>query len=216
MAKINISFNNKKYNIEIPSEALAALKSHLSTVMNGTGATIKLDGQSYGVDSTKLSAATNEFVAHLGTISGEGEKVKVGGVEYGVDSAKVAEAVAAFEGVLGELNGGNGGSVILAETELNFTAEPQYIITEPLELIAGKSYTVNWKDEVYECVAFEIDGVVYIGDVDTAMAEGLPKNPPFFFQMFPPELVAEMGAYAIVMNDNTPEIVKCSIIEHTT
>lgn len=214
----NIKFNDKNYFIDEAalSAASTELKSHLSTVMNGTGATINFDGVAYGIDSTKLSSATTEFVAHLGTIAGSGSKVKVGGVEYGVDSAKVAEAVAAFEGVLGELDGGNGGSVILAETEFDFTAEPQYIITEPLELIAGKSYTVNWKDEVYECVAFEINGMAYIGDFDTVMAEGLPKNPPFFFQKLTPELVAETGAYAIVMNDNTSEIVKCSIISNAT
>ena len=44
-----IYFNNKSF--EIPEAALSvasgALHNHFSTVMNGTGATIKLGGQSY-------------------------------------------------------------------------------------------------------------------------------------------------------------------------
>lgn len=72
MAKINIIFNDKNYSVDESSlsEAIAELRQHLSTVMNGTGATITLDGTSYGIDSAKLSTATNAFVSHLGTIAG--------------------------------------------------------------------------------------------------------------------------------------------------
>ena len=72
MAKINVNFNNKTYSIDESAlqNATDALKSHLSTVMNGSGASIKLGGVSYNIDSTKLSAATNSFVSHLGTIAG--------------------------------------------------------------------------------------------------------------------------------------------------
>lgn len=44
MAKTNIVFNNKDYYIDNSSlsDATAALQSHLSTVMNGAGATINL------------------------------------------------------------------------------------------------------------------------------------------------------------------------------
>lgn len=122
MAKTNISFNNKNFQIDDSalSTATSALQSHFSTVMNGTGATIKLGGQSYGIDATKLSAATTEFVAHLGTISGSGHKVNVGGIEYGIGTDKVAGAVSELEAVLGGMNsgGGNGGSLITFDGDL--------------------------------------------------------------------------------------------------
>lgn len=72
--------------------------------MSGSGATINFDGISYGIDSTKLSAAMNNFIAYLGTVAGSDYKVIVGGVEYGVDASKVAGAVSEFEAVLGELH----------------------------------------------------------------------------------------------------------------
>jgi hypothetical protein len=108
MAKTNIVFNNKDYYIDNSSlsDATAALQSHLSTVMNGTGATINLGGTSYNIDSAKLSAATNAFVSHLGTVAGNGYKVVVNGVEYGISSDKVASAVGELETVLGGFNTG--------------------------------------------------------------------------------------------------------------
>jgi hypothetical protein len=74
MAKINISFNSKDYSIDESSlsASSAALRNHLSSVMNGSGATIAFGGTSYGVDSTKLSAATNDFTSYLRTIAGTG------------------------------------------------------------------------------------------------------------------------------------------------
>lgn len=113
MEKTNIIFNDINYSIDESSlsAASAELKAHLSTVMNGTGATINLGGVSYNIDATKLSTATNDFVSHLGTIAGSGKKVTVGGVEYAIDSAKMSDAVAELEIVLGNLNnpavGGN-------------------------------------------------------------------------------------------------------------
>lgn len=107
--KINISFNDKIYSIDPSSLSSASddLKSHLSTVMNGSGATINFDDVFYNIDSTKLVNAQNDFVSHLGTIAGNGHKVTVGGVEYGVDSAKVANAITDLGVVLGELQSGN-------------------------------------------------------------------------------------------------------------
>jgi hypothetical protein len=106
MSKINISFNNTNYSIDESSfsTATAELKSHLSTIMNGSGATINLGGTAYNIDATKLATETNAFVSHLGTVAGNGYKVMVGGVEYGVDSAKMAGAVAEIEAVLAGLN----------------------------------------------------------------------------------------------------------------
>ena len=105
MAKINISFDNVDYTIdeESFSAAAAELKSHLSSVMNGSGAVIGLDGISYNVDSVKLSNATTEFVAHLGTISGSGSKVVVGNVEYGISSAKIQDAINDLHSTFDEL-----------------------------------------------------------------------------------------------------------------
>ena len=66
MAKIKIPFNNTDYSIDESalSSATENLKSHLQTVMNGTGAVINFGGVSYNVDQTKLSEATNNFVAY--------------------------------------------------------------------------------------------------------------------------------------------------------
>lgn len=108
MAKIIL--NNKEYTISdsVLASAIAELKSHLSTTMSGSGATIELGGVAYNIDATKLSTATNNFVAHLGTIAGEGTKIKVGNVEYSVDSAKIGGAMSELGTAFGELE--NGGS----------------------------------------------------------------------------------------------------------
>lgn len=110
MAKININFNNKTYEIEESSFASAAaeLQSHLSTTMSGSGATINFGGVGYSVDSTKLSAAKNVFVSHLGTISGSGAKIVVGGVEYSIDSNKLSSVISSLETALSDLSAGNG------------------------------------------------------------------------------------------------------------
>ena len=110
MGKINILFNNKNYSVDESAFAAAstALKSYMSTVMNGSGATINFGGSSFNIDSTKLTTATNAFISHLGTIGGNGYKVKVNGIEYSVDSAKLIDSVAELEDVLGDLNSGGG------------------------------------------------------------------------------------------------------------
>lgn len=112
MAKINIAFGGTNYQIDESAlaAATAELRTHLSTVMNGTGATIKFGDLSYNIDSTKLTNATNAFVSHLGTISGSGSKVVVNGVEYSVDSTKMATAIADLHTVLGGLHSEGDGS----------------------------------------------------------------------------------------------------------
>lgn len=111
MAKIKIPFNGTDYHIEESAlaESTTALRTHLSTVMNGSGDTITLGGTSYNVDSTKLSTARNAFVSHLGTIAGSGSKVVINGVEYGIDSTKVAGSIGELDTILGGLNSGNSG-----------------------------------------------------------------------------------------------------------
>jgi hypothetical protein len=110
MAKIKIPFNNKNYSVDEQSLSTAsdALKSHLQTVMNGPGATIKLGETAYNVDSTKLTATTNALISHLGTVSGNGYKVKINGIEYGVDADKMAGAIAQIEAVLSGLHNSDG------------------------------------------------------------------------------------------------------------
>ena len=56
------------------------------------------------IDAEKLSAATNDFVSHLGKIAGSGSKVVVGGVEYFIDSTKVNNAISDLATTLGNLN----------------------------------------------------------------------------------------------------------------
>ncbi len=101
----NIAFNNKNYSIDdsFLSTASTALRSHLSTVMNGSGAVINFGGTSYNVDSAKLLTATNDFISHLRTISGDGYKVVVGGIEYSISSDKVQNAISELHTYLGDL-----------------------------------------------------------------------------------------------------------------
>ena len=71
MSKINIRFNNKNYSIDESAFAAASaeLKDHLSTVINGSGATINFDGVAYSIDPAKLSTAKNDFISHIETIA---------------------------------------------------------------------------------------------------------------------------------------------------
>jgi hypothetical protein len=151
MAKINIVFNDKNYSIEEASFSAAAdaLKQHLSTAMNGSGATINLGGVSYGIDSAKLATATSEFISHLGKIAGNGRKVVVGGVEYGIDSGKVSGAVAEIEAVLGGAISGDGGNE-LVKSEHGFYYNVPYMYT--------------WEYDAIEAFVFHEDGdmILYI------------------------------------------------------
>ena len=135
----NIIFNDKNYSIDESSlaPATAELKNHISTVMNGSGATINFDGAEYSIDSAKLSAATNDFVSHLSTIAGNGSKVVVGGVEYSVDSTKVRSAVSELEAAWGNLNNLTPGDDGLEGDGVEYyTAAPttlSFRSTEPLD-----------------------------------------------------------------------------------
>lgn len=127
MAKIKIILNSKEYLIDesILSSASNELKEHMSTVMNGSGAVINLDGVPYNIDITKLSTATNNFVSHLGTIAGSGSKVTVGGTEYGIDSTKLTCAISDLEAFLGgtdeeRLEGDGAEYYTLAPSALSF------------------------------------------------------------------------------------------------
>ena len=138
MSKLNINFNGASYEFDESAleSASADSKSHLSSVMNGEGATIDFDGTSYSVDSTKLSNATSAFSTYLGTIAGNGAKLKIGNTEYSVDSTKLSGAISSLETTLSALSGntpeepvleGSGSEYYtLAPTALSFRS------TEPL------------------------------------------------------------------------------------
>lgn len=162
MAKINIPFDNTNYPIDESSlsSASAALQSHLSTVMNGTGAAITLGGTTYNIDSAKLTAATNAFITHLGTVAGSGKKVVVGGVEYNIDSTKMADAIADLHNVLGGLESeGNDNICLLENQQISFTYHSNlgFYAHERLnwfEFIEGDAYTVIWDDVTYTLTAY--------------------------------------------------------------
>ena len=107
MSKLNISLNGTTFEIDESTLASASsdIKTHLSSVMNGEGATIDFDGATYNIDSTKLSSATSAFAAYLGTIAGSGAKVTVGGIDYSVDSTKLSGATSALQNAFGALSG---------------------------------------------------------------------------------------------------------------
>lgn len=105
MSKINISFNDKNYKIKKSdlTSATSRLQTHLSTTLSGSGSVINLGGNSYNVDSTKLTSASNKFSSYLNTIKGNGSKVTIGNTEYSFDSNKVAGALTDLHGVLDRL-----------------------------------------------------------------------------------------------------------------
>ena len=147
MSKINVFFENENYTVdeESFSSAVDAIRAHLLSAMNGTGATINFGGTSYNVDSTKLSSATNDFVTHLGTISGSGHKVVVNGTEYAINSSDVVGAIENLQAILGGTYVGGSGSGDDGSDE----EEPGGIIFEQLApglYETGSNYTVLLKD----------------------------------------------------------------------
>ena len=113
MSKLNIKFNNADYHIDESAFAptKAELQNHLSSVMSGSGALIKLGDSSYNIDSTKLITATNDFVSYLGTIYGNGGKVIINGVEYAIDFAKLSDAIADMSTTLAALESDDNGNL---------------------------------------------------------------------------------------------------------
>lgn len=194
MAKIKVPFNNKNYSVDEQSLSSASdsLKSHLSTTMSGSGATINFGGTSYNVDSAKLLAATNDFVSHLGIVAGNGYKVIVNGTEYSVGSDKVAGAVSDLEIVLGGLHsedGGSGGSdetVIFAEQVIttahfdDFDFYGYVIVPPSFSLTVGEKYKVLWDGQLYEVEAADCSAITGEVAIGNGTAFGLSgNNEPF-------------------------------------
>lgn len=135
MAKI-IILNNTTYFIDESSltPATTDLQSHLSTVMNGTGAVINLDDTDYNIDSVKLTAAKNNFTSHLTAIAGDDVKVVIGGVEYFVDSTKISGAVSKLATAFSKL--ASGGEI------LNITDADAVLANEDNEF-GGQTAIIN-------------------------------------------------------------------------
>lgn len=103
----DVIFNNKTYTIsgEIISAATADLKTHLSSVMNGTGATITLDGVTYNIDSTKLANVRSELISYItNLIAGSGTEVTINNTKYGIDVSKLNESIVELQSFLQELD----------------------------------------------------------------------------------------------------------------
>lgn len=172
MAKINIPFNNVNYSIDEASlsAATAALRTHLQTKMNGTGATINFGGASYNVDSTKLSTARNSFVSHLGAIAGSGSKVVVNGVEYSIGSDKIAGAVADIEAVLGGMISGGGSEeveIFPEQTVEGFadSGSGYESFVQGVTLEVDQEYIIVWNDSEYTCVGVDVSSMGVEGGV---------------------------------------------------
>lgn len=203
MAKTNIKFNNATYQVDesFLAPATAELRTHLSTVMNGTGATINFGGSAYDIDSTKLTTARNAFVSHLGTIAGNGHKVTVNGVEYGIDSTKVAGAISDLEAVLagtGEerLEGDGAEYYTLAPTALSFRSTAPLNELQEVQIngvtVDPSNYTL---EEGSTIVTFPIDYLktLNVGSYEVAVASE-SKTVKGGFNVKAPEL-NEYGFY---------------------
>ena len=176
MAKTNISFNNKNYSIpdESLSSASAALKSHLSTVMNGTGAIINLGGIAYSIDGTKLSAATTDFTSYLRAVAGTGYKVIVNGSEYNIDSTKLAGAVTEIEAVLGGLKT-DGGQTVYEPLNITFDGNTDGLVSSGYNMFYKVSDWIPTDEQLKLCTITPCDNTARV-DLGKNWDEGLEKN----------------------------------------
>lgn len=157
MAKLFL--NNTEYTIDdsVLTSAKTELQTHLSTTMNGSGASISLGDVTYNVDSSKLTTATNGFVSYLGTIAGNGAKIVVNGVEYAVDSTKISNAMSELGGAFGELE--NAGEVI----DPTCIKAGTYTLKDVVDfstLLGDSLIEYNW-DGTISIGDFSLDGGVY-------------------------------------------------------
>ena len=165
MSKLNIYFNGANYSInkQALADTTAEMKIHLSTVMNGSGATINLDGTSYNIDSTKLTTATNAFITHLGTIAGSGSMVVVNGVEYNVDSTKMDGAIAdmhnAFNNLQSGDSGGEGGSLPISWNSLAVAGNPSVDAGDGMVFVKISDETVSEEEFNNSILVANMDGM---------------------------------------------------------
>lgn len=89
-----------------------------------------------------------------------------------------------------------------------------YPVTQPLGLVAGDTYEVNWNGTLYSCVAegVDMDGLVFAGLGDTAILGGGEPTGKYPFVMIEmPEGMAEGEIYAAVMPLDGSETVTFSV-----
>lgn len=120
-ARIEIDFNDEKYIVDksFLSSAIEDLETHFSTVINGVGTTVNFMGAEYGIDSEKLSTATNALISHVAELAGSGKKVKIGGIEYTIDLTKAARTFENLENLFSDLENAFIDSEIIAEPDSN-------------------------------------------------------------------------------------------------
>ena len=172
MAKINITFNGTTYAIDEAAleSATAALKTHLSSTMAGSGATIKLGNYSYNIDATKLATARDNFITHLGTISGSGEKITINGIEYDIDSAKISSAIADMGAAFRELeNGGGSGGKVISGSAVSWNASDDAVYLLYPATTDDATIKAEWNMEtpVYTALRTAIKGSITDVTVDS-------------------------------------------------
>lgn len=158
MSKIKIPFHGTDYSIKESkvASAIEGLKTHLSSVMNGSGAKINFGGASYDIDSTKLTDAVNDFISHLETIAGNGMKVVINGVYHSIDIDKLTDTIADMHKALSGLSSSGG------------LYRGDVLITPWSELVASGAILVN-------------DGVVSRGTITPEGGERPEKNEYGFY-----------------------------------
>lgn len=89
-----------------------------------------------------------------------------------------------------------------------------YPVTQPLGLVIGNTYEVNWNSTLYSCVAegYEMDGIVFaaLGDAGV-LGGGEPTGTHPFVLIEVPEGMTEGGVYAAVMPLDGSETVTFTI-----
>ena len=194
---INIKFNNADYTVEESAIAGAKslLKTHLTTVMNGSGASVKFDGTNYSLSSDKLNAAKDSFAAYLQSIvtTGAGTEIIMDGVKYNVNSSRLSTAISNMANALAGLSGGGSTEgdkwiVLTPEIELPFVYDEYYggayvseIYPAPFGISIGNTYKIIWDGIEYICVAQNMDayapGAIGLGNLTAYGGEG--NDEPF-------------------------------------
>ena len=159
MAKYLVKFNNNEYLIDETKlePAIARLATHLTSELQGTGATVTLGGVRYSLNGDKINTSASELADYLETIAGTDMKATVGGQEYGLSRNALSNAYDKMDLSLSELTGGD------------TPVEPD----EPeLPTSKGLAYELNDDEQSYSVIGIGTctDADVVIPDI----YEGLP------------------------------------------
>ncbi len=77
-------------------------------------------------------------------------------------------------------------TVLMEEQECVFTDDAKsakYYLTDPLDLVGGQTYTVNWDGTEYECVCGNKSGVLFVGNLLYANM-GEDSGEPFLYDTY--------------------------------